>query len=131
MHAALGILNAHAPRLGGVAIICMQVTCSVESLQNNAVEGKLVGWCELFDFLQPSVRHLYNSCVNRVSVATMTVRVDRKSSLTTLLCTVLFVTWVFHVGRSQVDQESISSAVCKDPIVNSFVPIPDWDFCKC
>ena len=63
----------------------------------------------------------------------MTVRAGSKISVTTLLCAVLFLAWICHLGRSQMDEEreeDTSIAVCKDPIVNSSTPLPSGDIGK-
>ena len=62
-------------------------------------------------------------------IATMSVRADPKRSLMTLSCTVLFLTWICHIGRSQT--EDIPIAVCEDPIINSSAPMSNGDICKC
>ena len=67
------------------------------------------------------------------SLASMTVRADPRSSLTALICAVLFLAWMCHIGRSQMDQkfdDDVPRAVCKDPVVNSSIPMPNGDIGK-
>ena len=50
---------------------------------------------------------------------TMSVRAVSSTSLSTLICTAIFLTWACHLGRPRIDQ--LDMPVCRLPDVNATI----------